>query len=132
MICGAAWLSHLVVSFLRGMILLAVFGETPPQAWSAAAGYTWASGTVIVFGVLYGGIVGLNLVVDRLGWWPLCLMVVAWLGAPASFGRHSFPFALSVAMAENAARAFTAVIALITFGMVRSRAQKKMVASSAR
>lgn len=131
-ICGSAWLSHFVVSSLQSIVLVGIYGANPPVAWSPAAGYTWASATVIIFGVLYGGVAGLSISVDRLAWWPLCLAAVAWLGAPASFGRHSFPTAFEVGMAENMAMGAAAVIALVTFSVVRSRARKHVAVASAR
>jgi len=131
-VCGAAWLSHLIMSYFRGIILLVVFGEKVPETWSAVAAYAWASGTVIIFAVLYGGIVGATLPVTRLGWWPLCLAVVAWLGVPSSFGLRSFPSAFSLALAENVASAGAAVVALISFVVTRNRIRQGPAVANAR
>ena len=130
-VCGAAWLSHFIISVSRNMILLAVFGTKPPNE-SVVLVYTQASLTILAFGVLYGVIAGHALIVSRLGSWPLCLAAVAWLSSPASFGRRGFSSALSYALAENAASAAVAVLALITFGVVRYRTREKMVVANSR
>jgi len=130
-VCGAILGSAWVVDFLRWGLLLPIAGIGVGGA-STGSAYAWAIATVIFYGVLAGAITAVAFQGDRLGWWPLLILAVAWLGAPSTASRRPFPTPFSHALAEFVVSALGAAVLVTTFLLGRSRMRERARVVNAR